>query len=94
MHIRYIILIFLTLHNKIFMPQKLYKLNLRGKKCPIPVLKISKKVKEIFIGDIIEVKTDDPKAAYDLDQLTKNIQIKILMQTQKQKYLLTILQKE
>tara|TARA_B100000941_G_scaffold201678_1_gene146793 strand:+ start:294 stop:524 length:231 start_codon:yes stop_codon:yes gene_type:complete len=76
------------------MSQKIYKLNLRGKKCPIPVLKISKKVKEIFTGDIIEVKTDDPKATYDLDQLSKNIQIKILTQEQKQKYLLTILQKK
>ena len=76
------------------MPQKLYKLNLRGKKCPIPILKISKKVKQIFTGDIIEVKTDDPKAVYDLEQLSKNIQIKILMQTQKQRYLLTLLQKE
>ena len=76
------------------MPQKLYKLNLRGKKCPIPILKISKKVKQIFTGDIIEVKTDDPKARYDIEQLTKEIKIKILRQTQKQKYLLTTLQKE
>ena len=76
------------------MPQKLYKLNLRGKKCPIPILKIAKKVKEVFIGDMIEIKTDDPNAANDLDQLSKNIKIEILTQKQKKNYLLTILQKK
>jgi len=56
----------------------IYKLDLYGLKCPLPVLKISKKFKEIKKGDIIIVKTDDPKADQDLENLTKNIKIKIL----------------
>ena len=57
---------------------KKYKLDLDGFKCPVPVLKISKKFKEIKKGDIIIVKTDDPKADQDVENLTKNIKIKIL----------------
>ena len=57
---------------------KIYKLNLLGLKCPLPVLKISKKFKEINKGDIIIVDTDDPKADLDIENLTKNVNIKIL----------------
>lgn len=57
---------------------KKYKLDLNGLKCPIPVLKISKKFKEINKGDILIVHTDDPKADKDIDELSKNIKIKIL----------------
>ena len=37
-----------------------------------------KKFKEINKGDIIEVNTDDPKAEMDINELCKNIKIKIL----------------
>lgn len=57
---------------------KKYKLDLDGFKCPVPVLKISKKFKEIKKGDIIIVFTDDPKAEKDIDELSKNINLKIL----------------
>ena len=57
---------------------KKYKLDLNGLKCPIPILKISKKFKEINKGDILIVHTDDPKAEKDIDELSKNIKIKIL----------------
>ncbi len=60
------------------MKTKKYILNLLGFKCPIPVLKISKKFKEISKGDILEVNTDDPKAEKDINELSKNIKIKIL----------------
>ena len=56
---------------------KKYKLDLNGLKCPIPILKISKKFKEINKGDILIVHTDDPKAEKDIDELSKNIKIKI-----------------
>ncbi|PPR42343.1 MAG: hypothetical protein CFH30_00609, partial [Alphaproteobacteria bacterium MarineAlpha8_Bin1] len=42
------------------MSSKVHKLDLLGKKCPIPVLKISKKIKKINNGDTVEIKTDDP----------------------------------
>ncbi len=60
------------------MKVKTYKLNLYGMKCPLPVLKISKKYKEINKGDLIIVMTDDPKADQDVENLTKNVKIKIL----------------
>ena len=41
---------------------KKYKLDLNGLKCPIPILKISQKFKEINKGDILIVHTDDPKS--------------------------------
>ena len=43
------------------MKNKIYDLNLIGLKCPIPILKLSKKFKEIQIGDIIHAKLDDPR---------------------------------
>ena len=60
------------------MKKKIYKLNLLGLKCPLPVLKISKIFKKINKGDIILVKTDDPKANLDIENLTKSVSIKIL----------------
>ncbi len=55
-----------------------YNLNLLGLKCPLPVLKISKKFKELKKGDILVVKTDDPKAEVDIEELTKTIRIRVL----------------
>ena len=60
------------------MKKKVYFLNLKGYKCPIPILKISKKFKEIKKGDILEVDTDDPKAHKDIKELSDNIKIKVL----------------
>ena len=48
-----------------------------GLRCPLPVLKIAKKIREINKGDIIKVKVDDPKAEKDINELNKQIKIKI-----------------
>ncbi len=56
----------------------MYKLNLQGLKCPVPVLKISKKFKDLKKGDILIVNTDDPKAEYDITELTKVLNLRIL----------------
>ena len=58
-----------------------YNLNLTGLKCPIPILKISKKFKEIKIGDIINAKCDDPKSENDINNLCKSIRIKLIKKT-------------
>lgn len=60
------------------MKVKTYKLNLYGMKCPLPVLKISKKYKNINKGDVIIVMTDDPKADQDVENLAKSVKIKVL----------------
>ncbi len=58
-----------------------YDLNLIGLKCPIPILKISKKFKEIKTGDIINAKCDDPKSENDINNLCKSIRIKLIKKT-------------
>ena len=60
------------------MKKKQVKLDLMGLKCPIPVLKIAKNIKEIKVGDILIVYVDDPKAENDIEELVKNIRIRVL----------------
>jgi len=55
-----------------------HNLNLIGLKCPLPILKISKKFKEIKIGDIINAKCDDPRSENDINNLCKSIRIKLI----------------
>ena len=64
-----------------------YDLNLIGLKCPIPILKISKKFKEIKIGDIINAKCDDPKSENDINNLCKSIKIKLIKKTVGKKFI-------
>ena len=59
------------------MIKKTNLINLMGLRCHFPVLKIAKKIKEINKGDIIKVKVDDPKAEKDINELNKQIKIKI-----------------
>ena len=40
--------------------------------------KNSKKIREIKVGNVLKVDVDDPKADYDIEELAKNINIKIL----------------
>ena len=40
-------------------------LNVKGLKCPIPVLKAEKMLKKLKTGDILEVLTTDPQAIRD-----------------------------
>ena len=37
------------------------------------MLKLAKKIKEIKVGDILEVDVDDPKADNDIEQLVKTL---------------------
>ena len=60
------------------MKKKIYNLNLLGQRCPVPILKISKKYKNINKGDFLVVDTDDPKAKKDILELSRNIKIKLI----------------
>ena len=64
-----------------------YNLNLVGLKCPLPVLKISKKFKEIKIGDIINAKCDDPKSENDINNLCKSIRIKLIKKKSEKEFI-------
>ena len=77
----------------IAMIKKTKLMNLIGLKCPLPVLKIAKIIKEIKKGDIIEVKVDDPKAENDINELTKQIKIKIIKKIKHNNFMLFEIEK-
>ncbi len=73
--------------------KNIHELNLIGLRCPIPVLKISKKYKEIRSGEIISAKLDDPRAENDINNLCKTIKIKLLDKRENNNFFLYILEK-
>ena len=75
------------------MIKKIKLINLMGLRCPLPVLKIAKKIKEIKKGDIIEVKVDDPKAESDINELAKQIKIKIIKKIKHNNFMLFEIEK-
>ncbi|MAZ46132.1 MAG: hypothetical protein CMM98_00945 [Rickettsiales bacterium] len=75
------------------MIKKLNLLNLMGLRCPLPVLKIAKKIKEIKKGDIIKVKVDDPKAENDINELKNQIKIKIIKKIKHNDFMLFEIEK-
>ncbi len=40
-------------------------MDLKGMPCPMPVVKVSKGIKEVEVGDVIEAQTTDPGALAD-----------------------------
>ena len=40
-------------------------MNLKGLPCPMPVVKVSKGIKEVSVGQVIEAQTTDPGALTD-----------------------------
>ena len=64
-----------------------------GLRCPLPVLKIAKKIKEIKRGDIIKVKVDDPKAEKDINELNQQINIKIIKKIKHNNFMLFEIEK-
>jgi tRNA 2-thiouridine synthesizing protein A len=47
-------------------PQPALTLDALGKKCPIPIIMLADKIREIPVGQTIEVLADDPAAKTDL----------------------------
>ena len=52
------------MRNEILKPTKVF--DFKGLKCPLPVLKTKRALKEIGKGEIIEILADDPAANLDL----------------------------
>ncbi len=75
------------------MIKKIKLIDLMGLRCPLPVLKIAKKIKEIKKGDIIKVKVDDPKAEHDINELNKQIKIKIIKKIKHNDFMLFEIEK-
>ena len=85
---KYIMFIFLKA-----MIKKTRLIDLMGLRCPLPVLKIAKKIKEIKKGDVIKVKVDDPKAENDINELNKQIKIKIIKKIKHNDFILFEIEK-
>ena len=66
------------------MINKVDLLDLKGLKCPIPVLRIAKKVKSLKKGQIFLDCADDINIENDIEELTKNIKIEIIEKNKKQ----------
>ena len=75
------------------MIKKTKLINLMGLRCPLPVLKIAKKIKEVRKGDIIKVKVDDPKAENDINELNKQIKITIIKKIKHNDFMLFEIEK-
>lgn len=37
-----------------------------GRRCPLPVIELAKRIREVEIGDVVRVLADDPAAANDI----------------------------
>ena len=75
------------------MIKKTKLIDLIGLRCPLPVLKIAKKIKEVRKGDIIKVKVDDPKAENDINELNKQIKITIIKKIKHNDFMLFEIEK-
>ena len=75
------------------MKNSLLTLNLLGLKCPLPILKTAKKLKEIKKGELLEVKTDDSSAEKDFVEFCKLNNSKIIKRKKQNKILCVLLKK-
>jgi tRNA 2-thiouridine synthesizing protein A len=41
-------------------------LDCRGQRCPLPVIALAKRIRDVGIGDVVRVLADDPAAANDI----------------------------
>lgn len=46
-------------------------LDCKGLRCPMPIVKLSKAIKSIAVGDVIELWTTDPDSVTDLEAFQK-----------------------
>ncbi len=47
-------------------------LDVKGLLCPLPVIKLSKAIKEIDVGQVVEMQATDPGSQPDMDAWAKN----------------------
>lgn len=47
-------------------------LDVKGLLCPLPVIKLSKAIKEMEVGQVVEMQATDPGSQPDMDAWVKN----------------------
>ena len=75
------------------MNKKIFNLDLIGYKCPFPVIKTAKKLKEMDFDEFLQIKTDDPSAEEDLFELCKLNKYKIIDKKKHNKILCVMIKK-
>ena len=55
-----------------------YEINLVGYRCPIPILKIKKKIETLSKGDYLHVKASDPMIKVDLPLFCKDRKCRLI----------------
>ena len=58
------------------------ELDTTGLLCPLPVLKLKKRIKNINKGEVIKIFTDDPAAELDIPHFCNETKYKILKKKQ------------
>ena len=48
-------------------PAAVQRLDLKGLKCPLPVLRANKALRALAAGDVLEIETTDPASAKDFE---------------------------
>ena len=69
-------------------------LDLRGLSCPLPVLKANKAIKELILGDHLEILATDPAAPKDFVVFCKNTGHKLRSSTEEDGVFKIILAKQ
>lgn len=47
-------------------PERVYALDVRGLLCPLPVIRVQDRIKQLAAGDILEVTATDPGTLHDI----------------------------
>lgn len=69
-------------------------LDLKGLNCPLPVLKANKAIKELILGDLLEILATDPAAPKDFEVFCKNTGHKLTSSTEEDNVFKIILTKQ
>jgi tRNA 2-thiouridine synthesizing protein A len=69
-------------------------LDLRGLSCPLPVLKANKAIKELILGDHLEILATDPAAPKDFEVFCENTRHQLTSSTEEDGVFKIILTKQ
>ena len=75
------------------MNNKIIKLDLLGLKCPLPILKTAKKLKEMCKNELLMVRADDESVEQDLEHLCKKQNFHLVEKSKENKILCFIIKK-
>lgn len=70
------------------MKNNTHELDLIGLKCPLPVLRANKKLKEFNKNEVVNILVDDPAAPEDFKILCKTKKYKLISSEKKTNYII------